>query len=426
MGEFSKYKRQAVGCVLTHNNRTADDGHKHANEKIDLARTDQNYHFQKGSVIDLLNRLDEIRAQDEKGFNGRRDAVVMGEWIITLGDKVALKDETRFFRAAYEYCVNDVGAKNVINAVVHKDETKPHLHFDFVPVVEVNGVEKLNCRNYSNYGKFHRFHIGLSKYLTEALGYDTGVLNGATVNGNKTVLELKVETLKDEVEGLEAKKRSLGADIQQFCRVLEKSGIEVKSLSLIPLISEISNLKIQNGVLKDILTKANYTLTKSDIEAFKKSPIRINSSHLNIIDASYNTITMEDNAVVIIETYRDEKRESPQKAFIDRDEELREFYEVSLEQDVPMVIKHSRKANSNKTYIFLKTDSAKETIDNMILLQSRLVRSDYKKRPLYMESFSNDEYDFARSMLEVTDINAKYLIRKKISKEQTVKQKERT
>lgn len=60
----------------------------------------------------------------------------MGEIIVTLPKDVKAQDERAFFRSVYDFYCEDFGKENVINAIVHKDETTPHIHLDFVPVIK--------------------------------------------------------------------------------------------------------------------------------------------------------------------------------------------------------------------------------------------------------------------------------------------------
>ena len=115
----------------------------------------------------------------------RDDVVVAGSWVVTL-PKEYKGDERRFFEETYRFLADRYGEKNVISAWVHNDETTPHLHYKFVPVVEGKKGEKV-----------------LETYLCEHLGISKeqlGVLNGATDNGNKTIQELKSETLEQQNE----------------------------------------------------------------------------------------------------------------------------------------------------------------------------------------------------------------------------------
>ena len=42
----------------------------------------------------------------------------------------------QFFELSYKFLSERYGEKNVISAYVHKDETTPHMHFLFIPIVD--------------------------------------------------------------------------------------------------------------------------------------------------------------------------------------------------------------------------------------------------------------------------------------------------
>ena len=134
MASSAKFKQHSVGRLFQHNNRTAGDGVQHSNEMIDDAKTMFNYHLKRGSPEELDKRLSEIYiGRKASGVNA---PTVLGELVVTLPSNVKPEDERAFFQATYDFFCNDFGEKNIINAVVHKDEVTPHLHLDFVPTVK--------------------------------------------------------------------------------------------------------------------------------------------------------------------------------------------------------------------------------------------------------------------------------------------------
>ena len=58
----------------------------------------------------------------------------MVSWVITIPADYEGSQEM-FFKEAYNFMENKYGKENVISAYVHLDETSPHMHFCFVPVV---------------------------------------------------------------------------------------------------------------------------------------------------------------------------------------------------------------------------------------------------------------------------------------------------
>ena len=101
----------------------------------------------------------------------RKDIKVMVDWIVTLPKNVLEQYEDNFFKFTYEFLKERYGAKNIVGAWVHKDEKTPHIHFSFVPVIEVDGVEKLNCKTIICRSELKRFNPELQQHLEEKLGY---------------------------------------------------------------------------------------------------------------------------------------------------------------------------------------------------------------------------------------------------------------
>ncbi|MCH3737880.1 plasmid recombination protein, partial [Campylobacter coli] len=50
--------------------------------------------------------------------------------------KLTPEQEREFFKTAYDFYCEKYGKENVISAMVHKDETTPHLHLLIVPLTK--------------------------------------------------------------------------------------------------------------------------------------------------------------------------------------------------------------------------------------------------------------------------------------------------
>ena len=73
-----------------------------------------------------------------KGLDIGAKTKPLADFVVTM-PKGYEGDRDEFFRAVYEELAERVGAENVVCAYVHADEpdAQPHMHFAFVPVVEV-------------------------------------------------------------------------------------------------------------------------------------------------------------------------------------------------------------------------------------------------------------------------------------------------
>ena len=110
-----------------------------------------------------------------------------------------------FFQECYKFLCQKYGSKNVITADVHEDESTPHMHFTFVPVVantrkykdpnkkprfsEKVCAEKLITREH-----LQKFHEELkSWFLDKGLDWGKYVVTGKTTY-NRSIAELKHKT----------------------------------------------------------------------------------------------------------------------------------------------------------------------------------------------------------------------------------------
>lgn len=199
MAHLEKFTRQTIGNVLRHDARQA--GQYHSNENIDNTRTPLNYNLAHHDepTIDFINdRISQVRCLK------RDDVVVLGSWCVTLPKDYA-GDEKAFFTETYNFLCDRYGEKNVVSAWVHKDEVTPHLHFKFIPIVNGKNGEKVCMKECCGRKDLQKFHTDLKTHLESRLGTPCNVLNGATVNGNKTIIELKTAECAKKLLRLEQK-----------------------------------------------------------------------------------------------------------------------------------------------------------------------------------------------------------------------------
>lgn len=122
-----------MGQMFAHINRDRSAVSKYGNADIDPAKTAQNIVLVQGDLGTLQKRLGEV------AHSARSDLVVCAGVVITLPEE--LKEEkaakqSDFFKECHKFLSQKFGAENCVYSVIHNDETTPHLHYGFVPVVE--------------------------------------------------------------------------------------------------------------------------------------------------------------------------------------------------------------------------------------------------------------------------------------------------
>jgi hypothetical protein len=105
-------------------------------------------------------------------------------------------EQEQVLRDSYEWLKNTFGEENVISAVIHKDETNMHLHFDFVPIRE----GKLNAKKIISKGELHKYQSDFLTHLQE--GHPTALFErgGGELNGLSQDVFEKVQAERDALK----------------------------------------------------------------------------------------------------------------------------------------------------------------------------------------------------------------------------------
>ena len=240
-----KLKSHQIHFSQNHNERN----HKsYSNEDINLEKTKDNYH-----LIESKNYSRDTEHIIQKNYKGtktiRKDAVKNVELIFTSDkdffDKLSHEDERKFFEKSLEFAQEYFGEKNIFSAIVHKDETTPHMHINLVPITkegklsakEVVGnrkdLEQMQDKYFQKISKsFPELERGKKKEITNKI--------------HKSLDEFKKETAENYNYKLEEKK-----EIQQIYQNAKGNILN-------------SKVSIEKEDLKKIATKA-IEVTKIDL-----------------------------------------------------------------------------------------------------------------------------------------------------------------
>ena len=131
---MEKYHKQDVAPIEKENER--DENYEASNPQIDSERTRNNYrftpYFGKTYTEFISGRIKEL------GLSPRKDAVVMNSFVLgsdkTFFDGLAKIEQYNFFSDCYKFFAERYGEENIIAAVVHNDETTPHMHLNLMPI----------------------------------------------------------------------------------------------------------------------------------------------------------------------------------------------------------------------------------------------------------------------------------------------------
>lgn len=144
---MQKFQISDVQGIQKHNQR---EGKESSNKDIDSSRSHLNY--------DLLNRENikyeqEIkkRIADRVDKKPRSNSIVLSEFVITASPEymknLSKNEQKGYFAAGTDFIQKKYGGENLVYAMVHHDETTPHMHVGITPITEDN---RLSARDIFN------------------------------------------------------------------------------------------------------------------------------------------------------------------------------------------------------------------------------------------------------------------------------------
>ena len=133
---MEKYKRGDIIGIERENER--DENYKSMrNPQIDKLRTHLNYHtlpYEKKYLSFIDERIKELAPKRKI----KDDTVLITSFILgsdkEFFDGISPEAQKRFFDDCTEFFAERYGKENVVSAVVHLDESTPHLQFNLMPV----------------------------------------------------------------------------------------------------------------------------------------------------------------------------------------------------------------------------------------------------------------------------------------------------
>ncbi len=221
---MKKFKHDDIPPVEKENER--DKTYQGTNSKIDSTRTKSNIHFVKReqSYIGYINqRIKEL------GCRTKKDTVLMCSMLVSASPeffKGMLPEHIReYYAMCYRFFAERYGEKNIISAVVHMDETTPHMHLNLMPVLD----GRLCCKRL-----FDR--VALRKLQTdiyEQVGKHWGLERGK--EGSKTkhldVAEFKVKMAEEKAAEITTAYSETSSELTKLKAEKRNTQTEVESLT---------------------------------------------------------------------------------------------------------------------------------------------------------------------------------------------------
>ncbi len=162
-----------------HNDRRSKG---HSNKDIDPTRTHLNFWCKKNELT-YIREFDKMKKEYDLKGTIRSNSNIMCEMMITSDNaffnKIGLEETKRYFKESYKFVCNykNLGEKYIVSAAVHLDETTPHMHLVYIPVIhtkdkEGKDIDKICCRDFwKGRDSYRQLQNAFHKYITSK-GFD--------------------------------------------------------------------------------------------------------------------------------------------------------------------------------------------------------------------------------------------------------------
>lgn len=174
MADFDKFSSDDLADMLHHYDRTKkNDNYNDSIIHKELLELDRQSNYAPAGrnvpkyVRDTIKKI-------PRETKLRKDAVMIGTWVITQPQAIPKELSKDFFKEVYEFSSkhyaekSGLGDKVVVSAYVHYSEMTPHMHFCFIPVIQdENGKQKLCAKDLINREELHSYQVELAKHIEE-------------------------------------------------------------------------------------------------------------------------------------------------------------------------------------------------------------------------------------------------------------------
>lgn len=223
---MDKFKKEAIRGIQSHNRRERES---HSNPDIDYDRSSANYELHEPASTNyaeaIQRRIDALQLAKAV----RKDAVRMCGLIVTSDStffqRLSPENTRRFFEESKAFLMDFVGAENVVSAMVHMDETTPHMHFFHVPVTQDG---RLNANKIYTRQSLRKLQSELPAYLqSRGFAIERGV-EQTPGSAKKHLNTREFKQQKEELARLAQEAAALMRDSLQSLGILGQREEELK------------------------------------------------------------------------------------------------------------------------------------------------------------------------------------------------------
>lgn len=251
----TNYKMKNLSGIYRHNERKNTH---YSNKDILKDISHKNYSIKQPTTT-YEKTFKELKNQYNLKGQIKSVSNVACEFIITSDkeffDNIGEEEMKRYFKTAYDFVAQyqNLGEQYILSAKVHLDESTPHLHIVFIPVVHKKdktgkSIDKIACSEFwKGKNSYEKLQNSFYKYISER-GFDL------ERGKSREIEHLSVEKYKEVTNYEEIKQELKNEPIEE----LDNTNMQM-------IIAQNKNLKIYVNKLKSQLIKYVKTIERNII-----------------------------------------------------------------------------------------------------------------------------------------------------------------
>ena len=258
----------------------------HKNTDIDVNRSDLNYDLVAGRTNHFKTDIEAYINEHKTSQRAvRKDAVLVNEWIISSDSNffsnLTAADTRKYFETAKAYFAEKFGEENIRYAIVHLDESTPHMHMGIVPF---DDEYKLSAKRVFNRAALQNVQDQLPVYLRQH-GFD--VERGIQESQHKSLTVPEYKAMREDLKKATLQKREIQAELEDARkRLAELKPRDQQEIESKPTLLSKDKVVVRKSDLHDLESRA----AVSDIYNQQQNRLKLDNQSLN-----YQLLEVKDN-----------------------------------------------------------------------------------------------------------------------------------
>lgn len=280
--------------------------HSNTNENIDGNRTHLNVDLKNNMRANYLSMAEEritasrggvkpsVTLRDKEGHaltrSVRKDAVWACDTVISASpdffkgkfkwdkdntQKSDFQGMNRYFSDCLGFMENRYGRENILGAIIHYDETTPHMHVTWVPIVKDEKSktgEKLCYKALSGASQLRQLQTDFNEFV-RSRGYE---LERGEIDSKRKHLSQQKEKLNRQIKDTGSKLAAVQR-VQKDYEAMTRGSQTVPSLKAKEIQAQNEALRLKNAKLAECLSKAEKQI--NSLQKTKKEYIDLNKRY---------------------------------------------------------------------------------------------------------------------------------------------------